>query len=211
MLAMIPFGLGVIARMGSIGQSIALLASFPCIIIMLGLGWVTTIAFLGFSMSVCAIVAEKGADAFDGLSRASAYVFQRPMTILCILVLGLGVGSIGFWVFDFVLDCGERMFLAAMSVGYGGAIWKGVLDIQTSGKSGVPAMLFMSLLTTLEALRYAYVISFFWTASAAAYLTLRWEIDHTDFDELDLQEIGEPIPIPKLNPEPVSTEPAESV
>ena len=173
---------------------------------MLGIGWIAAIASLGFSISVCAIVAEKGADAFDGLSRASAYVFQRPMTILCILVVGFGVGSIGFWVFDFVLDCGERIFLAAMSAGFGGAIWEGFMASEPSGRSSLPGNLFLALKETLAGLRFAYVISFFWTASAAAYLILRWEIDHTDFDELDLQELGEPVPIPKLTETPASAE-----
>ncbi|MFO0925223.1 MAG: hypothetical protein U0905_22405 [Pirellulales bacterium] len=53
-----------------------------------------------------------------------------------------------------------------------------------------------------------FVFSFFWSAAAALYLTLRHEVDHTDMDEIDLFEkqpaksipsIGSP-PSPENNP-----------
>ncbi len=202
MLALIPLILGYVARAGEIGQTIAWLAAFPCVVVMLGIGWIVIMAGFGFPLSVCAIVSEKGADAFDGLSRAAAYLFQRPMSVLCILVVASSVGTLGFWVFDFLMDCGETMFLAAMSVGFGGDLFKAM----SSGPKSLQGSIFDSLQTVLSSLRTAYVASFFWTATAAAYLTLRWEIDHTDFDDLDLQELGEPVAIPKITEESVEPE-----
>lgn len=202
MLALIPLVLGYVSRAGGIGQTIALLAAFPCMLVMLGMGWIIAIAGLGFPLSVCAIVSEKGADAFDGLSRAAAYLFQRPMSVLCILIVASSVGTLGFWVFDFLMDCGETVFLAAMSVGFGGDF----LKVVSNGPTTLQGSIFDSLQSVLSSLRTAYVISFFWTATAAAYLTLRWEIDHTDFDDLDLQELGEPVAIPKITEESVESE-----
>jgi len=198
MLALIPLTLGALCRLGSIGQAIALIGAFPGLLVMLGVGWITAIAGLGFPLSVCAIVSEKGADAFDGLSRSAAYLFQRPMSVLCILIVALGVGSLGYWVLDLVLDCGELFFLAAMSLGYGGDL----IEVVSRDSTSFPGLLLVGLQSVLGGLRTAYLLSFFWTASAAAYLTLRWEIDHTDFDDLDLQELGEPVAIPKVTEAP---------
>jgi hypothetical protein len=202
MLALIPLVLGCIARLGSFGQTIALIAVFPCVIVMLGIGWVVAIAGLGFPLSVCAIVSEKGADAFDGLSRSAAYLFQRPMSVLCILLVASSVGTLGLWVFDLVMDCGEIIFISVMSVGLGGS---GFLDV-SNGSPTLQGSLLDCLRWVLDSLRTAYVLSFFWTATAAAYLTLRWEIDHTDFDDLDLQELGAPVAIPKITEDTVAPE-----
>ena len=191
-LALFPFALGIIARMGVIGQGMALLLMLPAMFLAIGIGWCAAITGLGFPLSICAITAEKNADAFDGISRSAAYVFQRPMTFLMILILACGLGWLGDWVIQIVLGCGEKVVWSAFSIGLGGDIQERLPSEQR------PFLSFLLGLSesVVPTLRTAFLCSFFWSAAAAAYLTLRWEIDHTDFDELDLQELGEPVAMP---------------
>ncbi|MDZ4851762.1 MAG: hypothetical protein SGI77_20940 [Pirellulaceae bacterium] len=195
-LLLFPIVLGLLARLGVVGQFVSLVLMIPTVFVAIGIGWCTAITAFGFPLSICAISAEKNADAFDGVSRSAAYVFQRPMTILVILLLALGLGWIGDFIIGVVLSTGESIVWSAFSIGAGSNI---------QGRMSVEGSLRQYLLhfarTILPVLRFSFLFSFFWSASAAAYLTLRWEIDNTDFDELDLQELGEPIPIPEVKSE----------
>ncbi len=192
-LALFPLVFGFIARAGFVGQLIALVLMIPASLLAIGIGWCAAISAFGFPLSICSILAEKNADAFDGVSRSAAYVFQRPMTLLTILILGVSLAWLGDFVVQTVLSCGEQIVWAAFSIGLGGNI---------RDRIGHENELLINIMwmakATVSALRAAFLCSFFWSAAAAAYLTLRWEIDHTDFDELDLQELGEPVPVPQF-------------
>ncbi len=191
-LALFPLLLGVLGRMGSIGLTISLVLMVPTIFLVFAIGWPGVISLLGFPLSICAIVGEKKADAFDGLSRSAAYMFQRPMTVLAIMAIATSLVSMGDYFVHTVLQFGEDVLWRAYSFGYGKSIEP------TLGNSVVSQHVFALAKSIVVALQAGFLFSFFWSASAGAYLTLRYEIDHTDFDELDLQEIGEPIPMPTV-------------
>ncbi|MFM8400194.1 MAG: hypothetical protein ACKOAH_20380, partial [Pirellula sp.] len=74
-----------------------------------GLGWVAAIPLFGFSLSTVAIVTEKQADAFDGMSRASAYVFQRPATLILAVIVAEWLGHFGGSVVSIVLNTGYNL------------------------------------------------------------------------------------------------------
>lgn len=192
-LALFPLAFGLIARMGFVGQVISLVMLIPISLLAIGIGWCAAISAFGFPLSICAILAEKNADAFDGVSRSAAYIFQRPMTLLTILVLAISLAWLGDFIVQTVLLCGEQVVWTAFSIGLGGNIQDRITseDRLLTSLVGIARSL-------VPALRAAFLCSFFWSAASAAYLTLRWEIDHTDFDELDLQELGEPVAIPKF-------------
>lgn len=192
-LALVPFAIGIVARAGAAGQFIALLLIIPTLLVAIGIGWCAAISALGFPLSICAISAEKNADAFDGVSRSAAYLFQRPMTILVILFLATCLGWLGEQVIRAVLGCGEQIAWWAFSVGFGGDI-QGQLNDDTVLRTNLLSLV-KKIIPTIQA---AFAFSFFWAVSAAAYLTLRLEIDHTDFDDLDLQELGEPVAVPQF-------------
>lgn len=192
-LALIPLGLGLFARFGVIGQSISLIFMLPAVVLSIGIGWCAAISMFGFPLSICAISAEKNADAFDGVARSAAYVFQRPMTILTIGLLAIGLGWLGDTIIRTILSCGEQVVWASFSMGFGSNI---------RDQLGEEALFRKSLISIGKAfiptLQAAFLVSFFWSTAAAAYLTLRWEIDNTDFDDLDLQELGEPVQLPSF-------------
>ena len=165
----------------------------PTLLIAVGIGWCAAISALGFPLSICAISVEKNADAFDGVSRSAAYVFQRPMTILIILLLAVGLGWLGDHIIRAVLGCGEQVVWGAFSIGFGGDIREHMCDDNV-----FRANLWWLIKKIIPTLQAAFLFSFFWAAASAAYLTLRWEIDNTDFDDVDLQELGEPVAVPKF-------------
>ncbi len=164
----------------------------PATLLVLTFGWAAAVVALGFSLSICAIVSEKGADALDGLARAGAYVFQRPMTLICILLLSGGLGWLGSMVFMMVLSVGKEILWAAFSIGFGGDIASSVPNQATVRQNMIAlsdnlvrGLVSVSLLVLLVSKR-----------RRVSHTSLG--IDHTDFDDLDLQEFGEPVAVPKI-------------
>jgi hypothetical protein len=197
LISVIPIFLGLIARAGSIGAILGLIGAILSIPVMLAFGWVAFLMVAGYPISLCSIIAEKNADAFDGLARAAAYLFQRPMTLLLAGIVGIAGCIVGLGVFSIAIRLGISMFICLFEVGLGASI-----SVMAQNSSMVVRSLIASLSGIVALLETAYLFTFFWSAAAAIYLVLRWEIDHTDFDDLDLQELGEPIEMP-----PVATAP----
>ncbi len=191
--------LGLLGRLGSVGVWIAGLAMIPMVLLMIGAGWLALLGALGFPLAVTAVVAEKQADAFDGFSRSAAYLYQRPFTF----GLGVALANLVAWgaafAVDFAMKMGLQVVFAAFELASARPIHQDGLRIHFGFAFAED---FMQLVIA------GFVFSFFWSAAAALYLTLRHEIDHTDMDEIDLFEkqpaksipsIGSP-PSPENNP-----------
>lgn len=186
--------LGWFSRLGSIPAAIAgvlLLVSFPLVF---AVGRFALSAIVCFPLSVCAIAAEKKADAFEGFSRSNAYFFQRPV-VLAVCSLGLLLAG---WV-------GEQLVLWTVTAGW----WLIRHAFLMGGETASAAQNYVALGDWLAtAMRPAYWFSFFWSGAAASYLILRKSVDHTELDELDALEspINKTIPdIPLTPPPPPST------
>lgn len=182
------FVLGAIGRLGYVGATISgvlLLLSFP---VVFAVGRFVLSAIVCFPLSVCAIAAEKKADAFEGFSRSNAYFFQRPLLAAllagCLLLVGLVGEQLVYWTITsgWWLMRGSYL-LATPHVAAGtyiaGGNWLGT------------------------ALLGAYWFSFFWSAAAAIYLVLRKSVDGVELDELDAIES----PVKRSLPEIPSTPP----
>jgi hypothetical protein len=181
MLMLFPLILGLIARAGSFGQILASLGMILAIPFMLGAGWLAIMAAGAFPLSLVAIVTEKRADAFEGLSRASAYLFQRPATVAVALLVATGLGYFAQGIVEIVAYTGRAFLLYAFEFGFGQDLSKyGSGDINARS---VSILWFAHHAITLIVL--AAPFSYFWTASAGLYLTLRREVDQVDFDEYD--------------------------
>ncbi len=185
------FVLGAIGRLGYVGATISgvlLLLSFP---VVFAVGRFVLSAIVCFPLSVCAIAAEKKADAFEGFSRSNAYFFQRPLLAAllagCLLLVGLVGEQLVYWTITsgWWLMRGSYM-LATPHVAAGtyiaGGNWLGT------------------------ALLGAYWFSFFWSAAAAIYLVLRKSVDGVELDELDAIES----PVKRSLPEIPSAPPPPS-
>ncbi len=194
---LLPFALlGLLARAGSMGATIAgicLLIAFPLVF---AVGRLMMSMVFCYPLSVCAISAEKKADAFEGFSRSNAYLFQRPVVaVLCVLVLML-VGLVG-----------EQLVLWTLSFGW--ALISG-LFLYVAGNERQTAVAYVETGSLfIGQLLSAYWFSFFWSASAAVYLILRRSVDSTELHEID--SIEDPVEttlpeIPRTPPESTSVE-----
>ncbi len=185
MIAVLPLTLGWISNIPWIGAWIAGLLMVPVVLFSIGVGWCAAITLFGFPLSVCSIVTEKGADAYDGISRSAAYTFQRPLTLALCIIAAEFLSSVGGTFLSIVLSTGRRVIETSFNIGsYSslndlGTMWGPVL-------AGIVPLLLS-----------AYGFSFFWTAASATYLILRRDVDHAEFDLIDMGD-QEPKSLPEL-------------
>jgi len=168
----------------------------PVALMALGLGWVAAIPLFGFSLSTVAIVTEKQADAFDGMSRASAYVFQRPATLILAVIVAEWLGHFGGSVVSIVLNTGYNILSQSFSLGASQG-----LGLSESWLDGCIQGIVPLLVT-------AFGFSFFWTASTAIYLVLRKDVDRAEFDLVDMGSSVLPKTLPKISPAPTPETPS---
>ncbi len=192
-LLLLPIAiLGFFSRFGATGATICgvlLLLGFPLVF---AVGRFAVSLFVCFPLSVCAIGAEKKADAFEGFSRSNAYFFQRPVVgVLCAILL-IAIGVVGEQIVDWTLRLGWGLISGAYL--YSG----GMVQPASNTYVGAGNWLARSLVA-------AYWFSFFWSASAAIYLILRKSVDHTEMDEIDAIESALEQSLPEI---PSATEPA---
>lgn len=166
----LPMLIGVVSRLPWIGVVIAFLLLVPTMLAVLAVAWVSAITLLGFPLSVCAIVTERKADAFDGVSRSAAYVFQRPL------------------VFILLITAFQLLSFAASEI-FGAILWVGKSLMVTGFDIGASHDMVATLSILLEGiptlLLGGFSMSFFWSAAASIYLVLRREVDRTEYDHID--------------------------
>lgn len=169
-----------------VGSGLAALLMIPIVLLGIGLGWVCAISLFGFSFSTVAIVTENQADAFDGMSRASAYTFQRPATLILGVLAAQWLGYFAGSIVSIVLYTGTTLVAKAF-----GASSRLPLGSSETWLAPILQGIGPLLLT-------AYGFSFFWTASTALYLILRKEIDHAEYDSISMPNDENPKPLPQL-------------
>lgn len=188
---LLPFvALGLFSRLGDVAAAVAGVLLLVCFPLVFAVGRFVLSGVVCFPLSVCAIAAEKKADAFEGFSRSNAYFFQRPaLTALCLLCL-LAVGWVGEQVVWWTISSGWWLIRGTYLLSGGAS--------QLAADRYVAAGNWLAM-----ALVAAYWFSFFWSGMAALYLVLRRSVDHTDLDELDSLES----PVERSLPEIPSTPP----
>ena len=193
LFCLVPLVLGWISNIPVVGQPVALVLMLPVALMALGVGWVAGIALFGFSLATVSIVTEKQADAFDGMSRASAYVFQRPATLFLAVLVAEWIGHFGGSVVSIVLNTGYNIIAQAFAIGSFGRL--GAMNSWLDG----------CFLGIVPMLITAFGFSFFWTASTAIYLVLRKDVDRAEFDLIDMESTLPAKPLPKLAESPEQT------
>lgn len=179
------FVLGLLSRWGDIGGHVAgvlLLLSFPLVF---AVGRLCMSMVFCYPLSVCAIAAERKADAFEGFSRSNAYLYQRPVVALLCVGLLLLIGL-----------AGEQLVYWTLTFGWG--LMGAVFAFAAGGVSDAAAT-YVAMGTSLQqALLGAYWFGFAWSAAAAIYLILRRSVDSTELYELDALESDDKKVLPKI-------------
>ncbi|MCY3006603.1 MAG: hypothetical protein NTV29_11600 [Planctomycetota bacterium] len=198
LFCLVPLLLGWISNIPVLGQPVALVLMLPVALMGLGVGWVAGIALFGFSLATVSIVTEKQADAFDGMSRASAYAFQRPATLFLAVLVAEWTGHFGGSIVSIVLNTGYNIISQAFALGSFGRL--GAMNSWLDG----------CFLGIVPLLITAFGFSFFWTASTAIYLVLRKDVDRAEFDLIDMGATLAPKSLPKLADSPQQTPKTET-
>ncbi len=160
-------------------------------------------------------IQTEGSDAFDAISRAYAYTFQRPLQYLFYAIVAAAFGLVGW-----LLVWGTSEALVAL--GYWGTSWGAGEDRMVAVREdanwdhwgqddlaaaqGLPPHLADQRNTLLwrvgvtligfavafvRTLASAYAYSYFWSVTSAMYLLLRSDADNTEMDDICMEDEGE--------------------
>lgn len=165
--------LGWLARLGPVAAAVSgVLLLTVCIPILFATGKTLLSLIICFPLSICAINVEKKADAFEGFSRSNAYLFQRPV-VSVLIILGLLIfGEVGAFLVYWTVQLGwgivSNTFLMAAGNDANAIEWSSTVSWLASN--------------LVDAFRFSY----FWSATAALYLILRRCVDDTELDEIEM-------------------------
>jgi hypothetical protein len=171
-----------------------------------------------------AAISVEGMDSWDALSRAYAYVYQRPLEYLFYAAVSAVLGFLGWLFVSAFATAVIYLSLWAASWGSGGEriaeiraaapdrlppiAWTvpsetdEIEDADSTGsarRAGAALIAGWSALVYLLALGFAY--SYFWTAFTAIYFLLRRDADATPLDEIQFDEPEETYGLPPLGTE----------
>lgn len=169
--------------------------------------------FIGWPLMWPAISAEETGDSFEAMSRSFAYAFQRPLHYLFFAIVAALLGYVGWSVVDFV--CQLTLDAAHWAVSWG-AGHERIVDViysprptDTESKALlVGASMIRGIEGLLLALSESFAYSFFWVSATAIYLLLRFNLDHTEFDEVWVEEETDRYSLPPEEPAVSAAAPA---
>lgn len=146
----------------------------------------------GWPLMVAAIGVERG-DAFQAISTAFSYLYQRPLHYAFYLAVAALVAVPAMLVAGLFASTTETLALWATSFGMGHERTVAVLDgLAGAGAEasrwGVRAMSFWS--RGLAHLLASFGWGYFWAIATAAYMLLRQDVDGTELDEVVIDEPG---------------------
>ncbi len=189
---------------------LVLSASFIMAILLLGLlfGWPL----------MWGTISTEGSDALDAVSRSYSYVYQRPLHYLFYAVVALLLGTLVWWLISWFSETVIALSFWSASWGVGRERLNEIMTVlmappqgdlppefmpQASGAQPGTALwigtgllaFWMGLVRTIAA---AVGFAFFWCLTSAVYLLLRRDVDHTEFDEVYVEEEEERYGLPPL-------------
>ena len=187
LLYRIPGGVGPTAA--GLLAFVPLLAGFLLTLILVGLA-------AGWPLMPTSVAAEDE-DGFDAMSRAYAYVHQRPWHYGFYIVLALAVGAFGLIVVK--LFATLTIDLAAFALSFGGPSQtvQGFFHLREPASQGTAQAIHTAWLVMIEWLVRGWLFSYFWTAASAIYLLLRRDVDGMPWSKVALEK-DRPVPAAKV-------------
>ena len=179
--------IGVIGRIPFISVLVNAVVPPLFVLFVILVGFLAVKNLFAIPLAIVAVVTEKNADAFDGVSRSAAYLRQKPLTVGLLIGLGLVVARVLIALVLFALTFGIELVGNSFAMGNGGA-------------SESSLLLQGYLQSSVEWVLAGFLFSFFWSGFSAIYLILRSEVDHTDYDEMEVDS-------PTFEPPPAESQP----
>ncbi len=175
---------------------VAMLAGLLWVLV-LAWGLMLAVVLLGLMLGwplMWATIGVERTDAFDGVSRCYAYVYQRPLHLVAYVLIATLLGLLGEMVVHYVVSAGITLSEWTVSWGAGNErtaqlVAHTASDLGGMANTGAQAIHFWKW--TLSAISASFPIAYLWPATVGIYLLLRRHIDSTEMDEIAFDE-GEP-------------------
>lgn len=133
---------------------------------------------LGFPLMWAAIAMEE-TDAFDAISRAYSYLYQRPLRLLWYVLVAALLGWLGGMAIEMILTATRAIVEGSMAWG-----------IDPESLSSTTQKIIRFWMAGLSVMRAAYYYGYFWCAAVGIYLLLRRDIDSVQLDEVTIEEMA---------------------
>jgi len=157
------------------------------------LGLLTGLLLVGLTLSwplMFPALAVEGRDSFESISRAYAYLLQRPVTLLALVLAGVFVGSLVTYLIECFFYFASTSY--AWGLAWGANAWQAERLVTvcqpTEADSTVLRVWTGPWLRTLFAgfgrLNLAAQQAVFWGLAVAIYLLMRRALDQTPLDEI---------------------------
>jgi hypothetical protein len=179
--------IGLIYRAESVLSVTSAVLGVPALLVALLMANVLVGLALAWPLMPPAVAADEG-DGFDALSRSYAYVNQRRIYFLALVVLAWVIGMAGLVFVDLLARLVVELTQWALSFSASGPAIERLFH---EGAPNVPmgtAPVHSFWLALVATLAHAWIYSFFWSAAAVIYLVLRHDVDGTPFQDLAWSE-----------------------
>jgi hypothetical protein len=179
----------------SILWPLVLLGGFIMAFLLIGL-------FFGFPLMWGSISAE-GTDAFGALSHAYSYVYQRPLKYLLYAVMAAVIGVPGWFLVSWFAEWILRLSAWGITWGCGIEQWSSVQAPESMGRLADTGSAIIGFWTNcVHTVAFAYIFSFFWSASTVIYFLLRRLVDAAEMDEVYMPDDPDQHGLPPLKAGP---------
>jgi hypothetical protein len=177
---------------------VVLLISLVMVFLLLGVA-------VGWPLMVVSVAAE-GQSSFDAMTRAYAYVMQRPIHFVFYGLLAILFGGLCWMLAALIADGVVQMAYWAVSWGTAafGSERIGIIQADASAGQGISRTLdyggkmiggWNAFVRTIAA---AFIYGLFWCQASVIYLLLRKNVDDTEMDEIYIEEEARTFERPQL-------------
>ncbi len=157
-------------------------------------------------------VAAEGSDSFDAVSRSFSYVYQRPFRLLFYSFVAIIFGSICYAIVRLFVGVALASTHAAVNAGTIGTalgeIWAmgGMYDLlgptptAISGGDVIAYGLIRFWVSLVVVLVWAFLATYYFSASTIIYFLLRQAVDATDLEDVYIDTYDEDAEPPSITP-----------
>ncbi len=136
-----------------------------------------------------ACLATERSDAFDGVSRCYAYVYQRPLQFGLLVLLAAVLGLAGDVVVTFfsVVTVSLSEWALSWGIGTDRALQLFASDIEAS-PAPIATRLINNWKWAVQTVAISFPVASLWAMTVGIYLVLRRQVDATEMDEITLAD-----------------------
>jgi hypothetical protein len=193
----LSFPVGVVMRadlglfLASLLWLLVLLGGVIMAVLLLGLA-------LGWPLMWGALACEEMGDVFEASQRCYSYTFGKPLHYLFYAVVALLFGAAGWLLVYYFAELVIVLSDWAVSWGAGNARLNEIAQAD-SGVAGMGSAIIQLCQGLVYTVATAFRYSFFWCAAAAIYLLLRRSVDHTEMDNVYMEDEPQRYGLPALS------------